>query len=201
MKVALYARVSTRDKDQNPETQLLALRRHAETQEWEIYREYVDEASALDLRGRPSWRELLKDAARHRFKILVVVRIDRAFRSPKDMHDTLAELELSGVDFIATAQDWDTTTAAGRLMQRLLVDVAAFEAELTRERIHDGLERARAEGKSLGRRPSLSGDQRRAIAAAVPRILQGDMSQAAAAKWLGVSRRTIRRAIQAEVTE
>ena len=197
MKVALYARVSTRDKDQNPETQLLALRRHAETQEWEIYREYVDEASALDLRGRTSWRELLKDAARHRFKILVVVRIDRAFRSPKNMHDTLAELELSGVDFIATAQDWDTTTAAGRLMQRLLVDVAAFEAELTRERIHDGLERAEAQGKRFGPPPTITDAQRRAIAALVPRILSGEVSQAAAARWVGVSRRTIKRAIEA----
>ncbi len=50
MKVILYARVSTRDGDQDPETQLYALRQYAAQRGWEIVREYVDQASATDLR-------------------------------------------------------------------------------------------------------------------------------------------------------
>ena len=58
MKAALYARVSTDDKDQNPETQLCILREHATARGWTVTGQYVDHASAADLRGRTAWREL-----------------------------------------------------------------------------------------------------------------------------------------------
>ena len=72
MIVAVYARVSTSDKDQNPETQLLALRDYCEAQGWHIFREYVDEAPANDQRRRTSWRNLLDDASKKRFQGVVV---------------------------------------------------------------------------------------------------------------------------------
>ena len=62
MKVALYARVSTSDRDQDPETQLMALRDFVKAQGWEVYREYVDQARANDLAHRTAWRQLLDDA-------------------------------------------------------------------------------------------------------------------------------------------
>ena len=58
MKVAIYARVSTSDKEQNPDTQLLPLRDLCSAQGWEVYREYVDQASASDLGHRKAWREI-----------------------------------------------------------------------------------------------------------------------------------------------
>ncbi len=58
MRLAIYARVSTRDKDQNPETQLLPLREFAAAQTWSIVGEFVDQASAVDLRARTAWRDL-----------------------------------------------------------------------------------------------------------------------------------------------
>ena len=63
MKVALYARVSTSDRDQNPETQLMALRDFCRTFGWEIVAEYVDVASARDLALRSEWKRLLDDCA------------------------------------------------------------------------------------------------------------------------------------------
>ena len=60
MKIAVYARVSTRDGEQDPETQLYGLRQYAAQRGWEIVREFVDQASATDLRGRLAWRELLE---------------------------------------------------------------------------------------------------------------------------------------------
>lgn len=89
MRVALYARVSTNDRDQDPETQLVALRDFAAAQGWEVAREYVDHAPANDPGHRTAWRELLDDAARRRFALVAVFKLDRAFRSVKHMHDTL----------------------------------------------------------------------------------------------------------------
>ena len=79
MRIAIYARVSTPDRDQNPETQLLPLREFVQAQDWQTYQVYVDEASAMDLNGRKAWRDLLDDASKRRFDLLLVWRMDRAF--------------------------------------------------------------------------------------------------------------------------
>ena len=74
MRVAIYARVSTSDKDQDPETQLLALRDYCAAQGWDIAGEYVDHAPANDLAHRVHWRRLLDDAARRRFSTVLAAR-------------------------------------------------------------------------------------------------------------------------------
>jgi len=79
VKVAIYARVSTADKDQNAETQLLPLREYVEAQRWEVYDEYVDQAPANDLAHRTAWRRLLDDAAKKKFSIVLVFKLDRAY--------------------------------------------------------------------------------------------------------------------------
>lgn len=151
MRAALYARVSTRDKEQNPETQLVALREHARAQGWEVTREYVDQASALDMRGRVAWRELLKDAQLRKFDSVVVLRLDRAFRSVSDLHHTLESWQPLGVEFVSLREGFDTKTAAGRLIMNFLAAFAEFELSLIRERIADGLAKAKGQGKHLGR--------------------------------------------------
>ena len=90
--VALYARVSTSDRDQNPESQLVALREYSSGQEWEISVEYVDQAPAGDHAKRTAWTELLDAGARGRFNLLLVFRLDRAFRSVLDAATTLERL-------------------------------------------------------------------------------------------------------------
>ena len=99
MNVGVYGRVSTSDKDQDPETQLMALRDYCAAQGWEVTGEYVDFAPANDLAHRTSWRQLLDDAAKRQFTVVLVFKLDRAFRSVKHMHDTLAVWELVGVSF------------------------------------------------------------------------------------------------------
>jgi len=79
MRVAIYARVSTIDKNQDPETQLLPLRDYCKAQGLEIYREYVDTASALDIAHRTAWREMLDDAVERRFQMMVVFKLDTNF--------------------------------------------------------------------------------------------------------------------------
>jgi DNA invertase Pin-like site-specific DNA recombinase len=153
MKVAAYARVSTSDKDQDPETQLLALRDFARSQGWEIVGEYVDHASANDPLHRTAWRKLLDDAAKRRFQAVLVFKLDRAFRSVKHMHDTLAVWEVQEIGFVSAREGFDTRTALGRLLLNLLASLAEFELEVLSERVKAGMDRARRQGKHVGRPP------------------------------------------------
>ena len=79
--VAIYARVSTSDKNQDPETQLLPLRDFCIAMGWVVYREYIDHAPANDLLHRVQWRRLLDDAAKRKFSVVLVFKLDRGFRS------------------------------------------------------------------------------------------------------------------------
>ncbi|MDD4860347.1 MAG: recombinase family protein [Dehalococcoidales bacterium] len=77
MKVCLYARVSTSDKEQDPMTQLIPLREFVQDQKWTLCHEYVDQVPATDLVHRTAWRELLSEASKRRFDLLLVWRMDR----------------------------------------------------------------------------------------------------------------------------
>ena len=195
MKVAIYARVSTRDKDQNPETQLLALRQAAEVLGYEIVATYVDRAAAQDLRNRALWRQLLQDAGKRRFQAVVVFKLDRAFRSVKDMHDTLAAWQVAGVEFKSVRESFDTTTAIGRLMLNMLASMAEFELELIRERVLAGMDRVRAQGTKSGKpigRPRVKVD-----IDALARAYRATESVAKAAEIVKCNRTTARRHLEA----
>lgn len=150
MRVAIYARVSTSDRDQNPETQLLPLRDFCAAQGWEVYREYVDQVPANALARRAAWRQLLDDGARRRLQLVLVFKLDRAFRSVKHMHDTLAAWQMVGVSLRSIREQFDTSTALGRLLLNLLASLSEFELDLIRERVKAGMERARRQGKAVG---------------------------------------------------
>jgi len=163
MKVALYARVSTRDKDQNPDTQLLPLREYSQGQGWQVVEEYVDMASALDLRGRTAWRELLKDASRRKFDVLLVFRMDRAFRSVRDAASTLERLRAWGVGLRSYCEPYlDTTSPFGEALYYITCAYAQLERGILAQRVKAGMERARAEGKHVGR-PRGSRDRRKRV--------------------------------------
>ena len=194
MKVAIYARISTSDKDQNSETQLMPLREYVKAQGLECYREYVDEAPANDLVHRTAWRELLKDAAKRHFQTVLVFKLDRAFRSVKHMHDTLATWEIVGVDFQSIRERFDTSTALGRLLLNLLASLAEFELELIRERVKAGMERARRQGVRIGR-PRVT-DRRgfnASFGALLERLNRQEISRRQAAKELKIGYATLKR--------
>ncbi|MCI0887752.1 MAG: recombinase family protein [Chloroflexi bacterium] len=199
MRVAIYARVSTSDKDQEPETQLMPLRDFVQAQEWDVYDEYVDRASANDQAHRTEWRRLLDDAAKRRFKVVLVFKLDRAFRSVKHMHDTLSVWELVGVSFKSSREQFDTSTALGRLLMNLLASLAEFELELIRERVKAGMDRARRQGKRIGRPKVMDrrGFKNR-FGAILERLNAGDISRRKAAKELGIGYATLKRLLDAQ---
>lgn len=196
MKVALYARVSTSDKNQNPESQLLALRDYCQAMGWEIFGEYVDHASASDLGHRTRWRDLQDDAAKKKFKGVLVFKLDRAFRSVKHVHDTLAAWEMVGVSFMSVREQFDTSTALGRLLLNLLASLAEFELEMIRERVIAGMDRARRQGIKIGRPRVVDrkGFSRR-YGDILERINDGSISRRQAARELGVGFATLKRLI------
>ncbi len=201
MRVAHYARVSTVDRDQDPETQLLVLREFVVAQGWETYREFVDHASAVDLNRRTAWRQLLDDASKRRFDVLLVWRMDRAFRSVLDAATTLERLRAWGIGLRSYSEPWlDTTSPFGEALYYITVAYAQLERGIMSERIKAGMDRARKQGKRIGR-PKIA-DRRgfkRRYTAVLGRLKDGDLSRRKASAELGIGYATLKRLLDSEV--
>jgi DNA invertase Pin-like site-specific DNA recombinase len=200
-RVALYARVSTRDKDQDPEVQLVPLREYVAARGWEAI-EYVDHAPAGDLAHRTAWRQLRADAARRRFDLLMVWKLDRAFRSTLDALSTLRELEHRSVGFSSLTQpELDTTSPTGRLVFTILSAVAEMERSLIADRVKEGMKLAASRGAKIGRpkvtdRPAFV----RKWPALRAQVLAGTLSQRKAARDLKIGVATLKRLLDAEAS-
>ena len=150
MRVALYARVSRADKDQEPENQLRKLREYATRHDWEIYAEYHDYVSGA-APIKPALEKMLREGRARHYDAILIVRLDRIGRSAKQLLNLLEELDRYGVALVCSDQLIDTKSPAGRLLFTVLGAVAELELDLIRERTKDGLARARAQGKQIGR--------------------------------------------------
>ena len=150
-RAAIYVRVST-DK-QTIENQLRELRQIAERRGWEVVHEYHDAGigGAKGREARPGLDEMLKDAQRRRFDVVMAWAIDRLGRSLIDLLGTIQALEAYGIDLYLDQQSVDTTTPAGRLMFQITGAFAEFERSMIRQRVRAGLKRAIESGKQLGR--------------------------------------------------
>ena len=126
--------------------------------------------------------------------MVVVFKLDRAFRSVKHMHDTLSTWEAVGVSFKSIREQFDTSTALGRLLMNLLAALAEFELELIRERVKAGMERAARQGKRIGR-PKVT--DRRGFTDRYKMILERlsakEISRRGAAKELNIGYATLKR--------
>jgi len=148
MKAAIYARVST--FDQEPENQLVELRRYVAARTWS-FQEYIDRGISGTKDRRPALDELLQDARRRRFDVLVCWRLDRLGRNLRHLVTMLEDLQHLGIAFVSLGEGIDCTTPAGKLQLHILAALAEFERERIRERVLAGLQRARMQGRRLGR--------------------------------------------------
>jgi DNA invertase Pin-like site-specific DNA recombinase len=195
VRVALYLRVSTDDKGQTVENQRLPLREFCAAQGWTEVAEYADEASATDLRGRKAWRQLLDDAARRKVDLILVWRLDRAFRSVLDAAQTLERLRAWGVGLRSYSEPWlDTTSPFGEALYYITVAYAQLERGILRERVKAGMERARRQGRHVGRPPVTARPGFAEKWAAVREELEaGRISRSEAARRLDVGYATLLR--------
>jgi DNA invertase Pin-like site-specific DNA recombinase len=151
-RVALYARVSTIDKGQDPETQLRALREYAARRGFVPAGEYVDYASGTR-DNRPQYQALLTAARQRQVDVVLVWRYDRFARSTQALVQALHEFHRLGVDFISYQENIDTTTPQGELIFTVMASLAQFERALISERVKAGMARAKAQGKRISRAP------------------------------------------------
>ncbi len=148
-RVALYARVST--TDQSTDSQLLDLRRYVRERGWNSFKEYVDEGISGTKDSRPALNELMNDAKKRRFDVVLVWRFDRFARSTKHLILALEEFKNLGVDFISYQENIDTSSPLGSAIFTIISAVAQLERDIIAERVKAGLRRARENGKKLGR--------------------------------------------------
>src|SRR5438874_3980294 len=182
MKAAIYARVST--LDQEPENQLQELRRYVGARGWTAV-EFVDLGVSGAKDRRPALDRLLTDAKRRRFDVVVCWRLDRLGRNLKHLITLLEDLQALGIAFVSLAEGIDATTPAGKLQMHILGAIAEFERARIAERVRAGLQRARAQGKRLGR-PLADVPTERVLAVS-------GLTVDAASRILGVSRSTVKR--------
>ena len=151
-KVAIYTRVST--LDQTIDNQLIELRDHCSRMEWEIVQEYADEglSGTLSREKRSALNALKKDAYRNRFDSVVCWDISRIGRSMKEFVLFLSDMKDRDIGICSVRQGFDTSTTMVEIMFQFVGILSSWEREMIRGRTLAGLERAKSEGKTLGRR-------------------------------------------------
>jgi DNA invertase Pin-like site-specific DNA recombinase len=193
-RVALYARVSTKNNGQDPETQLVALREYSRHRGFRIVDEYVDVGISGAKDRRPELDRLMTDARRRQFDVVLVARFDRFARSTKHLVLALEEFSTLGIDFVSLNESIDTSSPMGRMVFTVIAAVAELERAIIRERINAGVERARRQGKRFGR-PGVVVDREK-----VATLKAAGHSIKAIAKECGIARSTVR-GILARVAE
>ena len=184
----LYARVST--AGQTTDNQLLEVKQAGFTlQPRHIIAETI--SGSVQAADRPGFSKMLDKLDEG--DTLVVTKLDRLGRNTTDVLSTVERLAGMGVHVHCLAlKGVDLTSASSRLHMTVLAAVAQFERDLLIERTHAGLARAKAEGKKLGRRDTLTEEQKNAIRAR----LAGGATARGLAKEYGVSHPTILKAAQ-----
>ena len=151
-RVAIYARVSTADKNQTVENQLRDLLAVAERQDWQIVATFTDEgiSGAKGRDKRPAFDNLLKGVARKDFDLIACFSVCRIGRSLQDLISFLGDIQSKDVDLYVHTQGLDTSTPSGAMMFQLLSLFSSYERAILRDRILSGLRRTT---KKSGRRP------------------------------------------------
>src|SRR5664279_6330069 len=160
MNTALYARVSTSSKGQDPEMQLTELREFASKRGWQIVGEFVDIGVSGSKDHRPQLDAMMRLAQARKVDVIVCWKLDRFGRSLRHLVDALAELQAVGCAFVSLRDNLDLTTPAGRMMFHVIGAMAEFERELIREQVKAGLAHARSKGQ-IGGRPKVKRERDR----------------------------------------
>ena len=152
--VALYVRVSTRDKDQDPRNQILQLQALVDSKGWKVAQVYEDRESAGAGKIRDAYNRLFADAAKpgRKWDLLLFWSLDRFSREGtyETLH-RLKELDRLGVKFLSLQEQYlDTLGPFREAVMGILAAVAAMERNRISERVKAGMARVKAEGKQFG---------------------------------------------------
>lgn len=185
-KAVAYCRVST--TDQSTSIQKDDLKAYAKARGWELLKVYEDKLTGTNS-NRPDLKKLMADARQRKFDIIVCWKLDRFFRSLRDIVNTLHELEQLGIQFVSFKDNIDLTTSSGRLMVHLIAAFAEFEASLIKERVTAGVRRKISKTGSWGRKSNRD-DQK------ISELKLKGLSNRVIAKRLNISEATVRRSLK-----
>ena len=125
MKAAIYARVSTDDKGQETENQLISLREYCKSHNYEIYKEYSENVSGTGKKKRPKFEEMIEDARKRKFDVLLVWSYDRFSRAGLKDIRIISDLNSWGVKFVSYQESFlDTTSEMGELLTPIFAWIA-----------------------------------------------------------------------------
>jgi DNA invertase Pin-like site-specific DNA recombinase len=189
VRIAIYSRVSTDSQTtENQERELLAI---ADRMGWTVVDVYRDHgvSGARARQDRPAFDALCRDATRRKFDMVMAWSVDRLGRSLRDLVAFLSDLHALGIDLFLHQQGVDTTTPAGKALFQMMGVFSEFERSMIRERVKAGLDRAKAQGKRLGR-PTIDAATEAAILAV---LKAGRMGVMKIAKAHGVGVGTVQR--------
>lgn len=153
-KIGVYLRIST--LDQSTDLQRTEIDEYIKTRGWGVPSYYEDLGISGTTANRPSLKKMIADAQEGKLKVIICWKLDRLFRSLRELVNTIQLFKDYGVQFISLKDHIDLSTSQGRLLMQLLGSFAEFEASLIRERVRAGLQAARKRGKRLGRPLSIN---------------------------------------------
>jgi DNA invertase Pin-like site-specific DNA recombinase len=149
-KVAIYTRVST--DEQKTDLQLMDLKEYVQKRGYETFNFYEDIVSGA-AKERKALDQLMDDAKKRKFDIVLVWKFDRFARSLKMLVDGLALFQELGIDFISYKENIDTTTSMGKLIFNINSAYAEFERDIIRDRVKAGVKAKREKTNGVwGRR-------------------------------------------------
>lgn len=140
LRVALYIRVSGEEqkiKGLSLEAQQERLEEYARQQGWVVVGIYIDAAKTArkDMRKRSEFQKMINAVKRDEIDLLLFCRLDRWFRSVADYYKIMEILQTHHCDWKTTDEEYDTSTANGRLYINVKLSIAQNEADICSERI------------------------------------------------------------------
>jgi len=191
-RVAFYLRVSS--GGQTVENQRQELAAAAAQRGWTVAELYSDNgvSGAKGREKRPSFDRMCKDAIAGKFDIIAAWSVDRLGRSVLHLAQFVEDMRAAGVGLFLLKQGLDSDTPTGRAMLGMCSVFAELEREIIRERIHAGLARAKAQGKTLGRKPVSSRTEERIRA-----LREKGLGKLKIARELGCGVSTVQRVLAA----
>ena len=195
MKVGLYARVSTDDKGQTPETQMDIIRDIAIKRGYEIEGEYIDFKSGKDA-NRPQWKKLIEKVENEEIDGIMALRLDRVMRSVKHLCDVIATIKNHHAKLIFSDMEFDPDNPNSQLTINILGAIAEWEREIISTRTREGMQHRKAQGQKFGKA------QRELPIHRIALMRINDMGWKAIAQELGIPKTTIidrRKDIETEI--
>jgi DNA invertase Pin-like site-specific DNA recombinase len=185
-KVAIYTRVST--DEQKTDLQLMDLKEYINRRGYDIFNLYEDIISGAT-KERKALDQLMDDAKKRKFDIVLVWKFDRFARSLKMLVDGLALFQELGIDFISYKENIDTTTSMGKLIFNINSAYAEFERDIIRDRVRAGVKAKREKTNGVWGRKEIASD----IQMQIQELISQGVSIRNVAKTLHVAKGTVQK--------